>query len=188
MIPARWGVGLLALLLVAASGCATAASDQASAPLQAAASVPAADCPNDQGYQHPTLGFRVCYPTGWTVRDYTAEPGSGGALSVVAFGPNLPVHVPQAGFQPPLEVRVLAEPRETIEASVAQGNQVSPLTVAQTSADRIDVVADGPAKGEAIVILEHDGDAFEIEKGPGDGYRSEFAAFIGSFVFAQPGG
>src|SRR5947199_2839079 len=98
----RGGWSLPAFLLtVAVAGCESSApSDANSVAVQAPASVPASACPGAQGYQHATLGYRVCFPRGWVARDYTAEPGAGGALSVVAFGPGLPTHVPaQADFQ-----------------------------------------------------------------------------------------
>lgn len=159
-------------------------------PVQAPASVPASVCPGTQGYQHATLGYRVCYPQGWVTRDYTAEPGAGGALSVVAFGPaGLPQHVPAStDFEPPLAIRIFAGPKAPLEASIAQGNAVSQTAVAGQAADRVAVTQEGPAGGEVIVILEHDGDTFEIEKGPGSGYQAEFQAFLTSFTFAQPGG
>jgi len=112
------------------SGCG-ATADQAP-PLQATAS--ATGCASGQGYQHATLGYRLCYPNGWTSRDYTAEPGSGGALSVVAFGPPsaVPTHVPgQTEFQPPVEVRVVAGLKGPLETSLAQTNQVTQAQVAE---------------------------------------------------------
>jgi hypothetical protein len=177
------------LVLLALAGCDTSApQDTGSAAIQAPASVPASACPGAQGYQHATLGYRVCYPRGWVTRDYTAEPGAGGALSVVAFGPaGLPQHVPaQADFQPPLAIRVYAGPKASLEASMSQGNSVSRIAVAGVAADRVAVALGGPAGGELIVILEHEGDTFEIEKGPGEGDQEAFQALLTSFTFAQP--
>jgi hypothetical protein len=187
----RGGRLLAALLLtVALAGCDLAtSSDATSVPVQAPASAPASACPSAQGYQHATLGYRVCYPRGWVTRDYTAEPGAGGALSVVAFGPSgLPLHVPQSDFEPPLAIRVFAGPKAPLEASIAQGNAVSQTAVAGQAADQVAVTQEGPAGGEVIVILEHDGDTFEIEKGPGSAYQAEFQALLTSFTFAQPSG
>lgn len=187
----RGGRYLLGLLLTSAlAGCDAGSGGATSAPLAAAASVPPSACPQAQGYQHPTLGYRVCYPAGWVERDYTAEPGAGGALSVVAFGPaTLPTHVPaQPDFEPPLEIRVFAGSKAALEASVSQGNPVTPITVAGEAADRIAVTGEGPARGEVIVIVQHEGNTFEILKGPGDQGGPEFEALLTSFVFAQPGG
>jgi hypothetical protein len=187
----RGGLSLaLGLLAVTLTGCDIGtAGDSTPPPLQAQASAPPSACLGILGYQHATLGYRVCYPKGWATRDYTAEPGAGGALSVVAFGPGLPPHVPaQTDFAPPLEVRVEAGPKGPLEASLVQGNQLTPITVAGQAADRITVMQDGPAKGAIIVVLQHDASTFELEKAPGDRYAAEFDAFVTSFVFAQPGG
>jgi hypothetical protein len=106
---------------------------------------------------------------------------------VVAFGPaNLPQHVAQSDFAPPLAIRVFAGSKGSLEASSAQGNAVSQLTVGGVAADRIAVTQDGPAGGEVIVILEHEGNTFEIEKGPGTDHQTEFTALLTSFTFAQP--
>ena len=177
------------LLTFALAGCdSSAPSDASSVAVQAPASVPASACPGAQGYQHANLGYRVCYPRGWVSRDYTAEPGAGGALSVVAFGPaGLPQHVPAAtDFEPPVAVRVFAGPKAALEDSITQGNSVTRISVAGEAADRVAVTQEGPAAGELIVILEHDGDTFEIEKGPGTSRQSEFQALLTSFTFAQP--
>ncbi|HYM49614.1 MAG TPA: hypothetical protein VET65_03470 [Candidatus Limnocylindrales bacterium] len=188
MIARLGALGLLAVS-VTLSACDLSSADATPAPLHAAAAVPSSACPGAQGYQHATLGYRVCYPAGWVMRDYTAEPGGGGALSVVAFGPQLPLHVPnQAGFEPPLDVRVVAGAKEALEASLTQGNQVTSETVAGQVADRISVTQDGPAMGELIVILQHDANTYALEKAPGDAYQAEFDAFVHSFVFAQPSG
>ena len=179
----------LAQLLTAGIGLAFLAGCGATAdqtpPLQATAS--AGGCPDGQAYQHATLGYRLCYPNGWTSRDYTAEPGSGGALSVVAFGPAaaVPPHVPaQTGFQPPVEVRVVAGPKGPVETSLAQTNQISQTQVAGVGADRIDVTESGPAAGAIFLVLEHQGNTIVIEKAPGSAYTAEFQKILGSFTFA----
>jgi hypothetical protein len=169
------------------SGCG-ATADQAP-PLQATAS--ATGCASGQGYQHATLGYRLCYPNGWTSRDYTAEPGSGGALSVVAFGPPsaVPTHVPgQTEFQPPVEVRVVAGLKGPLETSLAQTNQITQAQVAGVAADRIDVTESGPAAGAIFLVLEHQGNTIVIEKGPGSAYTAEFQRILGSFAFAAASG
>ncbi|GAC1478116.1 MAG: hypothetical protein PVSMB9_00250 [Candidatus Dormibacteria bacterium] len=173
----------MGLGIVALAGCGT--SDQAP-PLQATAS--AGGCQNGQGYQHATLGYRLCFPTGWATRDYTAEPGSGGALSVVAFGLPMavPTHVPaQAGFAPPVEVRVVAGPKGPVESSLAQTNQVSHAQVAGGSADRIDVTESGPAAGAIYVVIEHQANTYVIVKAPGSSYATEFQKILDSFTFAN---
>jgi len=72
-----FGVSLLAATLVAGCGDDSGAAP----PLQASASS-SVGCKSGHGYQHPTLGYHLCFPDNWISRDYTAEPGSGGALSV----------------------------------------------------------------------------------------------------------
>ena len=176
------------LLAAALASCGATGSDQPP-PLQATPS--SGGCTSGQAYQHTTLGYRLCYPNGWLNRDYTAEPGSGGALSVVAFGPAsaVPTHVPsQAGFNPPVEVRVVAGAKAAVEASLAQTNQVTQVVVAGVSADRIDVTESGPAAGAIFIVLEHQANTYVIEKAPGSAYGSEFDAILKSFTFASASG
>ena len=183
MASARFlGVLLSLLAATAISGCG---SDQSSPPpLQATASS-SVSCATGQGYQHTTLGYHLCFAAGWISRDYTAEPGSGGAVSVVAFGPPaaVPSHVPASGsFTPPIEVRVVAGPKAQAETSLALGNQLSKTTVAGVSADKIVVTTSGPASGAVIIVFEHQANTFEIEEAPG----SDDAAFqlvLASFAF-----
>jgi hypothetical protein len=172
---------LLAALVL--SGCA---SDQSSPPpLQATASSSVA-CKTGHGYQHTTLGYRLCFPNGWTSRDYTAEPGAGGAVSVVAFGPPsaVPAHVPASGaFTPPIEVRVVAGPKDQAESSLSQGNEVTQANVAGIPADRIVVADSGPANGAVIVVFEHQANTFEIEEAPGGTYDAAFQLALDSLSF-----
>ena len=174
-------LSLLAAILVTAC-----ADDQSQPPpLQATASS-SVGCKTGQGYQHTTLGYHLCFPSGWTSRDYTAEPGSGGAVSVVAFGPSstVPAHVPSTGtFIPPIEIKVVAGSKGQVEPSLAQGNQVSSTTVAGIAADKIMVVDSGPANGSVIVVLEHQANTYEINAAPGGTYDSAFAAVLASFSF-----
>jgi hypothetical protein len=177
-----------ALATAVLASCGGTASDQ-TPPLQASPS--SGGCSSGQGYQHPTLGYHLCFPSGWVNRDYTAEPGSGGALSVVAFGPSsaVPTHVPgQAGFNPPLEVRVVAGAKAPVEASLAQTNQVSQVRVAGVTADRIDVTESGPAAGAVFIVLEHQANTYVIEKAPGSAYSGEFETILKSFAFAAASG
>jgi hypothetical protein len=172
---------LLAATLVAGCGEDTGAAP----PLQASASS-SVGCKSGQGYQHTTLGYHLCFPTGWTARDYTAEPGSGGAVSVVAFGaPSaVPAHVPASGtFTPPIEIRVVAGPKDQAEASLTRGNQVTQITVAGITADRIAVVDSGPANGAVIVVFEHQVNTFEIEEAPGGTNDAAFQQVLASFSF-----
>jgi hypothetical protein len=172
---------LLAATLVAGCGEDTGAAP----PLQASASS-SVGCKSGQGYQHTTLGYHLCFPNGWTARDYTAEPGSGGAVSVVAFGtPSaVPAHVPASGtFTPPIEIRVVAGPKDQAEASLASGNQVTQTTVAGITADRILVVDSGPANGAVIVVFAHQVNTFEIEEAPGGSYDAAFQQALDSFSF-----
>ncbi len=172
---------LLAVTLIA--GCAE--DTGATPPLQAAASS-SVGCKTGQGYQHTTLGYDLCFPDGWTSRDYTAEPGSGGAVSVVAFGEpsSVPAHVPVSGpFSPPIEVRVVTGPKDQAEASLARGNQVTQTTVAGIKADRIVVVEAGPATGAVIVVFEHQANTFEIEEAPGGADDAAFHQVLDSFSF-----
>lgn len=172
---------LLAAIVIASCGEDTGAAP----PLQASAPS-SVGCKSGQGYQHTTLGYHLCFSNGWAVRDYTAEPGSGGAVSVVAFGPpsSVPAHVPASGtFTPPIEIRAVAGPRDQVEASLAQGNQVSATTVANIKADRIAVVDSGPANGAVIVVFERQGNTFEIEEAPGGTYDAAFQQLLDSFSF-----
>jgi hypothetical protein len=173
---------LLAATLL--SGCG---GDQGSPPpLQATASS-SVNCKTGQAYQHTTLGYHVCFPSGWAARDYTAEPGGGGAVSVVAFGPAtaVPTHVPASGdFIPPIEVRVVAGAKDQAESSLVQGNQVTQTKVAGITADRIAVADSGPANGAVIIVLEHQANTFEIEEAPGGTYDAAFQQMLDSFAFS----
>jgi hypothetical protein len=157
----------------------------AAPPLQASASS-SVGCKSGQAYQHTTLGYHVCFPDGWASRDYTAEPGSGGAVSVVAFGApsSVPAHVPTSGtFTPPIEIRVVAGPKDQAEASLVRGNTVTSTTVAGIKADRIKVVDSGPANGATIVVFERQGNTFEIEEAPGGTYDKDFQLVLDSFSY-----
>ena len=173
---------LLAAIILSSCG-----EDQGqSTPLQATASS-TISCKSGTSYQHTTLGYHLCYPNGWASRDYTAEPGSGGAVSVVAFGPPsaVPAHVPSSGtFSPPIEVRVVSGPKAEQEASLTQGNQVTQIKVDGIAADRIMVVDAGPASGSVIVVLEHQGNTYEIEEAPGSSNDAAFQQVVTSFSFA----
>ena len=171
---------MLAATLV--SGCSGDPSSPP--PLQATASS-SVSCSKGEAYQHTTLGYHLCFPSGWTSRDYTAEPGAGGAVSVVAFGPPaaVPSHVPASGsFTPPIEVRVVAGPKDQTETSLAQGNQVSQTRVAGVAADKIVVTTPGPASGAVIIVFEHQANTFEIEEAPG-GDDAAFQLVLDSFSF-----
>ena len=167
MASARFpGVLLSLLAAILLCGCGDSSSPP---PLQATASS-SVGCAKGESYQHTTLGYHLCFPSGWTSRDYTAEPGAGGAVSVVAFGPPaaVPSHVPASGsFMPPIEVRVVAGPKDQAETSLAQGNQVSQTRVAGIAADKITVTTSGPATGAVIIVFEHQANTFEIEQAPG---------------------
>ena len=176
------GVLLSLLAVTMLSGCG--ADPNAPPPLQATASSSVA-CSTGESYQHTTLGYHLCFPSGWISRDYTAEPGAGGALSVVAFGPPsaVPSHVPASGsFTPPIEVRVVAGPKDQVETSLAQDNQVSQTRIAGIAADKIVVTTSGPASGAMIIVFEHQGNTFEIEEAP-DGDDTAFQLVLGSFSF-----
>jgi hypothetical protein len=176
------------LSLLAAIVCGACADDQSQPPpLQATASS-TVGCKSGQGYQHTTLGYHLCFPGSWSSRDYTAEPGSGGAVSVVAFGPpsTVPAHVPSSGtFMPPIEIRVVAGSKDQQEASLTPGNQVTQTTVAGVTADRISVTDSGPANGSVIVVFEHQANTYEIDEAPGGSYDSAFAQLLASFTFAS---
>lgn len=173
---------LLALLFLAGCG-----EDQSQGtPLQASVS-PTVGCKGAQGYQHTTLNYHLCYPSGWIARDYTAEPGSGGAVSVVAFGPPsaVPTHVPTSGsFTPPIEVRVVAGSKSDVEQSLIQGNQVTATTVGGIAADKISVVDAGAASGTVIVVFEHQANTYELEEAPGGAFDGPFQHLVASFGFA----
>ncbi|MDQ6710986.1 MAG: hypothetical protein M3Z11_10575 [Candidatus Dormibacteraeota bacterium] len=174
------GLGVLTL-----AGCGTA--DQPS--LQASPST--SGCQDGHAYQHATLGYKICFPNGWATRDYTAEPGSGGAQSVVAFGPPaaVPTHVPsQEGFAAPVEVRVVAGAKGPVETSLTQNNQLSQIQVAGVAADRIEVTESGPAAGAIYIVFEHQANTYVIQKGPGSTYSSEFQKILGSFTFSAASG
>ena len=177
------GVLLSLLAATVLSGCS---GDQSSPPpLQATASS-SVDCKTGKSYQHTTLGYDLCFPNGWTSRDYTAEPGAGGAVSVVAFGPPsaVPTHVPASGaFIPPIEVRVVAGPKDQAESSLLQGNTVTHLTIAGIPADRIVVSDSGPANGAVIVVFEHQANTFEIQDAPGGTYDAAFQQVLDTFSF-----
>jgi hypothetical protein len=152
--------------------------------LQATASS-SVGCSTGEGYQHTSLGYHLCFPSGWTSRDYTAEPGAGGAVSVVAFGPPsaVPSHVPASGsFTPPIEVRIVAGPKVQVETSLAQGNTVTQTMVAGIGADKIQVTTSGPASGAVIIVFEHQAYTFEIEEAPG-GDDAAFQLVLDSFSF-----
>jgi len=178
-------LGVLFSLLAATVIAGCSEDSGAAPPLQASASS-SVGCKTGQGYQHTTLGYHLCFPNGWTARDYTAEPGSGGAVSVVAFGPpsTVPAHVPASGtFTPPIEIRVVAGPKDQVEASLTNGNQVTTTTVASAKADRIIVADSGPANGAVIVVFDHQVNTFEIEEAPGGTYDVAFQQVLDSFSF-----
>ena len=183
MASARFlGVLLSLLAATVVSGCSGDPSSPP--PLQATASS-SVSCATGQGYQHTTLGYHLCFPAGWISRDYTAEPGAGGAVSVVAFGPPaaVPPHVPASGsFTPPIEVRVVAGPKDQVETSLAEGNQLSKTTVAGVSADKIVVTTSGPASGAVIVVFERQANTYEIEEAP-NGNDAAFQVVLDSFAF-----
>jgi hypothetical protein len=171
---------LAALLLTACGG-----DQSAPPPLQATASS-SVTCKNGRSYQHPTLGYRLCFPNGWTSRDYTAEPGAGGAVSVVAFGPPsaVPAHVPASGaFIPPIEVRVVGGPKDQAEGSLTEGSQVTQTKVAGIAADKIVVADSGPANGAVIIVFERQANTFEIQEAPGGAYDPALQQLLDSFAF-----
>ncbi len=156
-----------------------------STPLEASAS-PSVSCRSGQAYQHTTLGYHLCYPAGWNSRDYTAEPGSGGAVSVVAFGPPaaVPTHVPGSGtFTPPVEIRVIAGSKSDVEQSLSPGNAMTQTSVAGMTADRITVTDSGPANGSVIVVFERQGNTYEVVEAPGSNFDAAFAQVLASFGF-----
>jgi hypothetical protein len=172
--------------LLAASIIAACGEDSGAAPPLQASTSSSIGCKSGQGYQHTTLGYHLCIPNGWAARDYTAEPGSGGTVSVVAFGPpsTVPAHVPASGtFTPPIEIRVVAGPKDQAETSLAQGNQLTATTVAGIKADRIVVADSGPANGAVIVVFERQVNTFEIEEAPGGTYDAAFQQVLDSVSF-----
>lgn len=176
------GVLISSLAAAAIAGCGPSADNPPALQASASSSV---GCPSGQGYTHNTLGYHLCYPKGWVSRDYTAEPGAGGAISVVAFGPSsaVPTHVPAQGGFAPIEVRVVAGPRDQVEASLTEGNQVTQTKVAGITADRIVVMDSGPANGAVIVVLERQGNTFEIEEAPGGTYDAALKLVLETFTF-----
>jgi len=178
-------LGVLFSLLAAALLAGCGEDTGAAPPLQATPSS-SVGCKSGHGYQHPTLGYHLCFPDSWVSRDYTAEPGSGGALSVVALGTpsTVPAHVPASGtFIPPIEIRVVAGPKDQAEVSLARGNTVTATTVAGIKADRIMVVDSGPANGAVIVVFERQANTFEIEAAPGGTADAAFQQVLDSFSF-----
>ena len=176
-----WGVLFSLLAGTFLSGCGDPSSPP---PLQATASS-SVGCKTGESYQHTTLGYHLCFPSGWTSRDYTAEPGAGGAVSVVAFGPPaaVPSHVPASGsFMPPIEIRVVAGTKDQTEPSLVQGNQVTQTRVAGIAADKIVVTTSGPASGAVIIVFEHQANTFEIEEAPG-GNDAAFQLVLDTFTF-----
>lgn len=181
-------VRFLAVLfsLLGAMGLSGCGDDESQPPPLQATTSSSVGCKAGQSYQHTTLGYQLCFRGGWTSRDYTAEPGSGGAVSVVAFGPpaTVPAHVPSSGtFNPPIEVRVVSGPKDQAEASLTEANQVTQTKVAGITADRIVVMDSGPANGAVIVVFERQGNTFEIEEAPGGTYDAAFAQVLASFSF-----
>ncbi len=184
MASSRFPGLLLSLLAAILVGACT--DDQTQPPPLQATVSSSVGCKSGQGYQHTTLGYHLCFPSGWISRDYTAEPGSGGALSVVAFGPpsTVPAHVPtSATFIPPIEVRVVAGPKDQREPSLTQGNQVSQTTVDGIAADKIMVTESGPASGTTIIVFEHLAYTYEVDEAPGGTYDTAFAQVLASFSF-----
>jgi hypothetical protein len=178
------GVLLSLLAAILLSGCSD--DPNSPPPLQATASSSVA-CKAGQGYQHTTLAYHLCFPDGWTSRDYTAEPGGGGAVSVVAFGPasEVPPHVPASGsYIPPIAVRVVSGPKAQAESSLARGNQVTRTVVAGIAADKILVTDSGPANGAVIIVLEHQANTFEIAEAPGSTYDAPFQQMLETFSFS----
>jgi len=181
---------LVAIAALATAGCGPDSGTESPPPLHATVSASAGTCPGAQSYQHATLEYRVCYPAGWITRDYTSEPGSGGALSVVAFGPaeKVPQRIPSGvEYAPPLGVRVIAGPKSTIEPSLAQGERIQAVTVGGRPADRIEATLAGPGMGAIFVLIEYQDDTYIVEKAPGSDYRAQLDAMLHSFVFAAAG-
>jgi hypothetical protein len=83
---------------------------------------------------------------------------------------------------PPIEVRIVAGPKDQVETSLSQGNQVSQTRVAGIAADKITVTTAGPASGSVIIVLEHQAHTFEIEQAPGAD-DAAFQLLLDSFSF-----
>jgi hypothetical protein len=83
---------------------------------------------------------------------------------------------------PPIEVRVVAGPKDQSETSLAQGNHVSQTRVDGIPADKIVVTQSGPASGAVIVVFEHQAYTYEIEEAPG-GDDAAFQLVLDSFSF-----
>lgn len=83
---------------------------------------------------------------------------------------------------PPIEVRVVAGPKDQAETSLAQGNQVSQTRVAGIAADKITVTTSGPASGSVIIVFEHQANTYEIEEAPGAD-DAAFQLVLDSFSF-----
>jgi len=81
-------------------------------------------------------------------------------------------------------VRVVAGPKDQAEASLAEGNQVTPTTVAGIAADKIVVSDSGPANGAVIIVVERQTNTFEIEEAPGGTYDTAFRQVLDSFSFS----
>ncbi len=83
---------------------------------------------------------------------------------------------------PPIEVRVVAGPKDQVETSLAQDNQVTQTRVVGIAADKILVTTSGPASGAVIVVFEHQANTYEIEEAPG-GDDAAFQLVLDSFSF-----
>lgn len=176
--------GLVSLLaVVVLAGCG---EDQSQTTQLEASASPSVSCKSGQAYQHTTLGYHFCFPSGWISRDYTAEPGSGGAVSVLAFGPpaTVPDHVPTTGtFIPPIEVRVVSGSLADAEQSLSPGNQLTSTMVAGITADKITVADQGPASGTVIVVFPYEANTYELEEAPGGTYDAAFSVALSTFGF-----
>jgi len=83
---------------------------------------------------------------------------------------------------PPIEVRVVAGPKDQVETSLAQDNQVSQTRVDAMAADKIVVTTSGPASGAVIIVFEHQANTYEIEEAPG-GDDAALQLVLDSFSF-----
>ena len=83
---------------------------------------------------------------------------------------------------PPIEIRVVAGPKDQTEPSLVQGNQVTQTRVAGIAADKIVVTTSGPASGAVIIVFEHQANTFEIEEAPG-GNDAAFQLVLDTFSF-----
>jgi len=61
---------------------------------------------------------------------------------------------------------------------------VTQTKVAGIAADRIVVMDSGPANGAVLVVLERQGNTFEIEEAPGGTYDTAFRQVLDSFSFS----